>query len=151
MVEVLLRHGADANVADCGGGKKRTFTPMHWAARNENLNIIQLLIKYQFNCTKYINSIMNIKQAPYNLMSVFLILCFNGNVKCMEYLYSNFGEIMETKATDKWGHNGIYLAVANKNLDMLRYLFAKVYDDDKLLSIMINAASHHHSTRVKCI
>ena len=147
IVEILLRHGADANIAD--SRKKRTFTAMHWAAWNGNLHIMKLLIKYQFNYRKYINSVMNTNRAPYNLMSVFLILCFNGNVKCMKYLHSNFGEIIETKAIDTWGHNGIYLAVANKNLKMLKYLVSNVYSDEQFLKIMINAVPHHDSARVK--
>ena len=149
IVEILLRHGADANIKDTG--KKRTFTTMHWAAWNGNLSIMKLLIEYQFNYKKLINNRISIKQAPYNLMSVFLILCSNGNVECMKYLYSNFGEIIETKAKDMWGHNGIYLAVVNKNLDMLEYLFTNVYINDGLRNLMINAVSHQASVRVTYI
>ena len=147
MVEILLRHGADANIAD--RLKEPRFTAMHRAAWNGNLNIIKLLITYQFNCRKYINKIMNIKEPPYNYMSVFLILCVTGNVECMKYLYSNFSELIETKAKDTSGRNGIYLAARNKNLDMLEYLFTNVYDDKKLLNIMINAVPYQNSGRVK--
>ena len=147
MVEMLLRHGADANIAD--GGKRPTFTTMHRAAWNGNLNIIKLLIKYQFNCRKYINSIISTKEPPHNLMSVFLVLCLEGHVKCMEYLYSNFSEWIDTNVKDTWGHNGIYLAVQNQNFEILEYLFTKVYDDKKLLKIMINASLDHDSGRVK--
>ena len=144
MVKLLLRNGADANVGD-NKTKRLRSTTMHWAAWHGNLKIIKLLIKYQFNCPKLINAVLNINQPPYNLMSVFLILCSNGNVKCMEYLYSNYGKLIETQTIDRWGHNGIYLAVANEHLSMLKFLFTNVYKINRLRNDILNNTSRRES------
>ena len=146
IVEILLQHGADANITD--NRQKATFTAMHWAVWKKNLNIMKLLIKYKFNCRKYINNIMS-KREPYNLMSVFLVLCSNGSVECMECLYSKFGELIQIEVKDRRGRNGVFLAIVNKHLDMLEYLFKNVYIDERLRKRMLNAVSHNDSVPVK--
>ena len=55
---------------------------MHTAAINQNVAMMKLLIQHGFDCDKLINSISDYGSNR----SVFLILCENGNVECMDYL-----------------------------------------------------------------
>ena len=141
MVKFLVGEGANPNITQ--SGRRLRFTTMHWAAWHGNLKIIKLLTQHKFNYRLLINNIINIPIAPYNMMSVFLILCSNGNVECMEYLYSNFGKLIETRTSDSRGCNAIYLAVAKQHLTMLQYLFAKVYTTNPLKHIMANNTKSH--------
>ena len=86
MVKLLLKYGANPNVVDKTEGKYKNMTTMHIAAFNSNVNMIKLLIEYQFDTNKLINNI--IMSNKYRCISVFLILCSNGNVECLKYLLS---------------------------------------------------------------
>ena len=141
MVKLFLTHGADPNLSS---NKYNKMTTMHIAAINQNVQMMKLLIQHGFNIKKSMNQI--IMSEKYSYKSVFLLVCKNGSVECLDYLLSVCNMNVKNKnewwidvfAKDSEGQNGLYLCVRRQKLSMCEYLLKKVYDNDELRQNMMN-------------
>ena len=151
ILELLLKHGANPNMIQDPNDEK--ITTMHWAAYYENLSMMKLLIKYKFDYYHLINNTL----AGGDHHSVFLQLCENGNIPCMEYILSvcskngfkydrfwGFNSYCKAKTDiditqrDINGYNSLHIAVENSNLSMIKYLLNKVYNHPRVRGILVN-------------
>ena len=153
IVELLFKYKADPNivlpcsleVSTISLGRKRSsnVTTMHLAADHGNLEVMKLLIENGFNLHQ-----MNICMS--GDITVFLILCKRGDIKCLDYIISlgdhgnqnnnnsNNPYIVDIFAEDHIGRNGLNLAVRNDDLEMCQYLLKHVYNEKGLRDRIIN-------------
>ena len=128
ILNLLLQCNPNVNLLNEPNNRK--YTTMHIAAIKENVTMMKLLIQRGFNCDKFINNIYYDQEHR----SVFLQLCCNGNVECMDYLMNH--DQCKSKI-DIWqrdinGYNGLHSAVTNQHVSMVKYLLNKVYKKDEL-------------------
>ena len=126
MAKLLLNNGADASIVE---KRKRAYTTLHVAAIKGNQKMMELLIDHGFDLEKLVNA--EAIEREFNFMPVFLMLCRNGNVKCLEYLLSVCG-FVDTEAKDFHKRNGIFLSILFEQVSMLEFLITKVYDKNRL-------------------
>ena len=139
MVKLFLAYGADPNLSN-----DIKMTTMHIAARKKNVEMVKVLVEREFDIEKLINQIVMGDRFEYR--SVFLMLCSNGSVECLDYLLSvckrnvkNKNKwLMDVFAKDSKGRNGLYVAVGHQKLSMCEYLLKKIYDNDELRQEMMN-------------
>ena len=128
IVRILLKHGANPNIVN-KWENHTGVTTMHIAAMSGNKVVMKLLIEHGFNLDKLINQKMTGDEYPN--MTVFLILCMYGNVRCLSYL-STVCNSIDFGARTQFGRNGLHLAVANKHLDMVKFLLKNVYTNETI-------------------
>ena len=80
ILTLLLKYNPNVNLL-CKPNTHK-YTTMHIAAIKKNVLMMKLLIQHGFDCDKFINNIYYEKDHR----SVFLELCFTGNVECIDYL-----------------------------------------------------------------
>ena len=151
ILELLLKHGANPNTIQDPNDQK--ITTMHWAVYHQNLSMMKLLIKHKFDYDELINNTFN----GGNHYSVFLQLCENGNIECMEYLLSlcsnnafkydnswGFNRNCQDRSDidltqrDINGYNSLHIAVENSNLSMILYLLNEIYNHPRMRGIVVN-------------
>ena len=136
ILQLLLEYGANPNAINYTDGTQATT--MYIAAMNENVAMMILLIKHGFDCKKLIN---NIEYDDTNNYSVFLELCANGNVQCMDYLINQCklkNAQIDIYQRDIDGRNGLYIAVQQEKVSMVSYLLNSVYNDPQVKRSIIN-------------
>ena len=154
IVKLLLKYKADPNVVvphsfqtDVAGEMSWNMTTMHIAADHGNLEIMKLLIENRFNLHQMNICVMGGK-------TVFLILCDNGNIECLDYIislrdggnqnmYNNISNnpyVIDIFATDYRRRNGLNMAVQNDDLKMCEYLLKCVYHEQGLRDRIISNA-----------
>ena len=139
MIKYLLN---ELNARPNAVKKEDNTTTMYWAAINANLRVMILLSEKGFDYDKLINHC----HKKHSGKSVFLLLCSNGNVECLDYILQQCSN-NRTKypranvnifATTQDGENGLHLAIDAKRDEMVNYLLENVYFDDNRLSRVIN-------------
>ena len=75
---------------------------------------MKLLIQHGFDCDKFINNIYYDDKHR----SVFLQLCHNGNVECMDYLMNECKNKIDIWQRNINGDNGLYSAVKNQHVSI---------------------------------
>ena len=144
-LKLLLKHGADVNLLYQPNGIKATS--MNIAAMKQNISVMKLLIQYGFNCNKLINNICHVHPRR----SVFLELCFNGSVDCMDYIMNKCKNKIDIWQRDINGWNGLHLAVNEENVSMVEYLLTKVYDNQDIRMKVLNqriGIQHRHISKI---
>ena len=123
MQDLLQNRNANPNFADDG---KRTT--MYYAAKNENLSMMALLINNKFDYKTLINT----KDNKYG-DSVFLQLCSNGNLECLKYILDTCNKYVDIMVTDNNNNNGLHVAIydykPSNGLRMIEYLLDNIYLD----------------------
>lgn len=130
MVKLLLKNGADPSIVE---KKRRRYTTLHVAAIKGNKKIMKLLIDHGFDLEKLVDAeaIVSLFEYKINFMTVFLILCREGNVECLEYLLSVCA-FVKIGAQDFYKRNAIFLSIEFERISMLEYLISKVYDKNRI-------------------
>ena len=130
----LLQKGGNPNMIYQPNGQQ--ITAMQFAAKYENISMMKLLIEYRFDCDRLINNILH-AGAHY---SVFLQLCQNGNVECMDYLMSEckLQDKIDIQQRDIYGYNDLHVAVIKENVKMVEYLLSNVYNNQQIKSKIMN-------------
>ena len=126
--EVLLKYGnADPNVVDSHNQTALMYCVLHARA---NLSIMKLLTKYGFDYAKLVNTREN-KTGN----TVFLCLCnreyTDDPIPCLKYLFQIGKKIpncsINTLATNERGMCGLHVAIAESNIDLVRYVLENEY------------------------
>ena len=122
----LLKYGAGPSQIGLRS-RRRRCTTLHLAAMKGNLKMMQLLINNGFDLKKLVNAkvIIEFKDSCY-FMTVFLILCRDGNVECLDYLLS----VCPFVDIDR----GIRFSILFGQRSMLKYLITKVYNKKQVAS-----------------
>ena len=133
-LEFCLRGGI-CNVNDILEGELCALTTMHVAALFGNIEAMKILIKWGFDETRLINRTFDHKTL--RQVTVFLLLCARGDVKCLNYLLKKCKHI-DIFATDDHNMNGLYYAVIGGHKLMVEYLLTNVYQTPNLKQTMMN-------------
>ena len=145
IVKLLLQYNPNVNLLlERNTGK---LTTMHIAAMHKNVSMMKLLIQHGFNCDKFINNIYYTADH----LSVFLQLCFNGNVECMDYLMNQCKNKVDIWQRSINGWNGLHLAVANQHLSMVKYLCDNVYKNDEMKRKIFNQTIGINGTHISSL
>ena len=137
----MLKYNPNVNLLN--EPNTRRITTMLIAAVNENVSMMKLLIQHGFDCDKYINNIF----YSGDHRTVFLQLCYNGNVECMDYLMNQCKNQIDIWQRDIYGENGLYLAVNMQHVSMVKYLLDNVYKNDEMKRRIFNqtiGVNHMH-------
>lgn len=114
IIELLLKTRANSNIVD----EYTNETTLLIAAKRNDLKIIKLIVENGFDCDQLINFLDSDGGA-----SVFLLLCFNGNIEALSYLIDVSTERskitehrrrafnMNPMHTDCYGRNCLHLAM----------------------------------------
>ena len=145
MLAILLNHNSNVNALDRPNTKK--YTTMHIAAKKQNVSMMKLLIRHGFDCDKFINNIY------YDGLhkSVFLELCSNGNVECMDYLMNECANKIDIWQRDINGKNSLHTAVQYQHLSMVKYLLDNVYKNDLMKRKIFNQTHGRRGVHISCI
>ena len=146
ILKLLLQNGADPNMFHLPNSVQATT--MYIATQKENISMMKQLAEHNFDFDKFINNI----RYEGGHESVFLQLCYNGNVECMDHLMYDckLKNTIDIFQKDIDGRNGLYTAVSKENVSMVSYLLDKVYDTqemrNKILDIMLSNLAASKST-----
>ena len=132
ILTLLLKYNPNINLLCKPNNKK--YTTMHIAALKQNVSMMKLLIQHGFDCQKFINNIY----YEHSHRSVFLELCVNGNVECMDYLMNKCKNKIDIQQRDINGFNGLHLAVKQQHLSMVEYLLDNVYNNHEMKMKIFN-------------
>ena len=147
ILKLLLQHNPNVNALHKPNKLKRTT--MHIAASNGNVTMMKLLIGHGFDCDKFINN----TDYQDECRSVFLQLCYSGNVECMDFLmnHDECKDKIDIWQRDIDGWNGLHSAVTNSHLLMVEYLLNNVYTNKEMKQKIFNqtiGTSNKHITRL---
>ena len=132
ILKLLLQHNPNVNTLYKPNTTK--YTTMHIAAKKQNKKMMKLLIEHGFDCNKFINNIYY--EAKHR--SVFLELCVNTNVECLDYLMNQCQNKIDVWQRDINGENGLHIAVGEQHVTMVQYLLDKVYKNEEMKQKIFN-------------
>lgn len=115
FLELLINHKASYKETDNNGG-----TVLHYASRNEHIDIIKFVIKNKLY--KNINALDNENQN-----ALFWAVYYNSNISVIQELISND---CKTDLINKDGDTLLHIAIYNKNSNIIKYLLEKHYYED---------------------
>ena len=147
ILKLLLEYDPSVNVNALWLPNTAKVTTMHIAANNANVAMMKLLIQHRFDCDKFINNIMYFGDHR----SVFLELCFNGNVECLDYSmnHDQCKNAIDIWQRDIYGQNGLQIAVMLQHLPMVKYLLNNLYNDEmkkKIFNQTVGISGTHISS-----
>ena len=83
----------------------------------QNETMINFLRQHGFDYDTLIGKIYHGASHGY----VFLELCYNGNVQCMDYLISQYKDNIDIWQRNIYGYNGLHIAINEENVQMVQY------------------------------
>ena len=98
-------------------------TCLYWCVKHNNFELFKSIMTWIHDWNKFINI------KPNNDISIFLLICSNGYINFLKYLFDvcNCNKYIDLLQTDLNNNNALQLSINNKHIKMIKYLLFNVY------------------------